>query len=102
VYTSPNIAFLITGCLLVVVAIVFIIGIFVPGLRGRWGKRGQGAQMSLLSQVVWSVIFIFAAGGVLASAFHRSWSTRFALPVFCLMFFAMFAMLWYDNYARKS
>ena len=58
--------------------------------------------MSLLSQVCFSLISTFAAGGVLASAFHRSLSSGVVLPIFGVVFFAMLVMLWYDNYARKS
>jgi hypothetical protein len=93
---------LITGCFFAVFAVALWVGVFVPRFRWRWGKTGQGAQMSWLSQVICSALITFPAIGAFALACHQSWPERIALPVVLPLFVAMFVMNCFDNIQRKA
>src|ERR1022692_1673257 len=99
--TSPKLSSILVSCWLALFAIGLCVGIFVPRFRGRWGKRGQGAQISLPSQIIWSAVFTFAAIFSLAAAYHCTWAEYLALPVLFPLVIALFVMGWYDNKSRK-
>ena len=100
--SSPKLSSLLMSGWLGLIAIALWVGIFVPRFRGRWGKRGQGAPISLPSQIVWCAIFTFAAIFSLASAYHLRWAEYVALPVLFPLMIAMFIMGWRDNRSRKD
>ena len=95
--TSPNIGTLIAGCLLAFGGLYFALGIFLRERRMRWGRRGQGGQMCVFSQVLWSVGFIFFGVASISSAFHQTWPDRVFLSVFFPLLGVMFFMGWYDG-----
>src|ERR1035438_4114312 len=94
---SPRIGLLSAGVWLVVCATWFSFGVFWPKRRGRWGRRGQGARMSAMSHLVWTVLFVFAGASAIASAYHYTWPDAVFPFVFFPLFVAMFIMMWRDS-----
>jgi protein-S-isoprenylcysteine O-methyltransferase Ste14 len=80
------------SCVLCLFGIGLAVGIFIPSWRARWGKRGQGAQFSLPSQVLGSVAFL-----LFAVASFASWPSRVVLPVFIPLFIGLLILCWHDN-----
>jgi len=95
--TSPKISLLIAGLWLGGFGIYSTLGIFLPKLRGRWGRRGQGAPVSLLGQILWSVSFIIFGGSAILSAYHQTWLDHAFLYIFFPLFAALMIMGWRDN-----
>jgi hypothetical protein len=101
-YTSPKIGLLIAGCWLALVGLYFSLGVFFPKFRGRWGRRGQGARMSLFSQILWAVTFILFGLGAVLSAYHFAWVDRIFPFVFFPLLAIMFINGWGDNNNRDD
>jgi hypothetical protein len=100
--TSPKTGSLIAGCWLAFFGVYFSLGIFFPKFRGRWGRRGQGARLSLPSQILWAMTFIFFGLGAILSAYHYALADRiFPFVIFPLLA-AMFIMAWRDNKNRDD
>ena len=99
---SPKIGTLIAGCWLVVGGLYFSLGVFLPKFRGRWGKRGQGARLSLFSQFVWAVMFILFGTGAILSAYHFTWTDHAFPYVFFPLFAVLLIMGWRDNRKRDD
>lgn len=95
--TSPKIISLIVGCWLGAFGIYFALGVFLPRLRGRWGRGGKGAPLSLVSQILWSVGFILFGGGSILSAYHKTWVDHAFPYIFILLFGSLMIMGWRDN-----
>jgi hypothetical protein len=95
--TSPKIVSLIAGCWLGAFGIYFALGVFRPKLRGRWGRGGQGAPMSLLSQIIWSAGLILSGAGGILSACHNTWVDHAFPYIFIPLFASLMIMGWRDN-----
>lgn len=95
--TSPKIVSLIVGCWLAAFGIYFGLGVFLPKMRGRWGRRGTGAPLSFWSQVLWSVGFILFGGAGILSAYHQTWADRAFPYIFIPLFVGLMIMGWLDN-----
>lgn len=100
--TSPKIGPLIAGCWVARFGIFLSLGIFLPKFRGRWGRAGQGARMSLFSQNLWVVIFILFGSGAIASAFQVAWVGHIFPVVFLPLFAVLLIMGWRDNKNRND
>jgi hypothetical protein len=99
---SPKIGTLIAGCWLTLGGVYFSLGVFFPKFRGRWGRRGQGARMSLFSQGLWAVMLMLFGIGAILSAYHFEWTDRVFPFVFFPLLAVMFIMGWRDNKNRDD
>ena len=54
---SPTGAFVISSIALLF-CIYFMIGIFKPSVRSRWGRRGQGGPMSAVGSAAWALFAV--------------------------------------------
>jgi hypothetical protein len=99
--SSPRIGLLIAGCWLAFGGIWSSLGVFFPKYRGRWGRRGQGARMSVTSHLLWAVMFIFAGVTAISSAHHHGWSERVFPFVFVPLFATMVIMCWRDSRSKQ-
>jgi hypothetical protein len=94
---SSKTILLIVDCWMLGFGIYFSLGIFFPKLRGRWGRGGWGAPLSLVSQILWALLFIgFGAGGFL-SAYHKTWLGHAFPYLFFPLFICLMIMGWRDN-----
>jgi|SRR5687767_5977336 len=93
----PEIGTLIVGCWLIFGGVYFSLGLFFAKYRGRWGRRGQGARMSQVSQMLWSLLLILIGTVTVLSACHVPWADRAFPIVFFPCFAGLFLMGWYDN-----
>ena len=94
---SPKIDLLIAGCWLGGFGVYATLGIFLPKLRGRWGRRGTGVPVSLWSQVLWAMMFIIFGGSAILSAYHQVWLDNAFPYVFFPLFATLIIMGWRDN-----
>jgi hypothetical protein len=99
--SPPRLGLLIVGCWLAFVGIWFSLGIFLPGRRARWGRRGQGGRMSIFSQFLWTVFLILGGVSAVSSAYHQSWPDHL-FPVFFALFAAMLIMAWLDSRVQRD
>jgi hypothetical protein len=97
---AKNFASLIVGCLLGAFGIYSALGVFLPKLRGRWGRCGTGAPFSLASQILWSVGFIL--GGAGSALYHQTWVDDAFPYIFILWFVSLMMMGWRDNRNVKT
>ena len=74
--TWLELKWLIEGILFAIASIYFVRGILYPGSRIGWGRFGGGKKMSRLSQIVWSLGFLYFSIDSFLLLFHH------ALPAF--------------------
>jgi hypothetical protein len=79
--SDPDIAWLIAGIGLAFASVRLAFGI-APRLRPRWGKRGDGARMSLGSVSLGAILFGSSSTLSLESAFHLSVSPLLEILLF--------------------
>ena len=53
--------------------------------------------MSGLSQLLWTIVFVFAGVTAISSAYHKTWPQRLFPFVFFPLLTAMFIMGWRDS-----
>src|SRR2546423_227402 len=101
--SSPRIGLLIAGGWLVICGIWCSLGVFWPERRGRWGRRGrEGGRMSVLSQLLWTIMLVFVGVAAISSAYHKTWLQRLFPFAFFPLLAAMFITGWCDSRTRQK